>query len=625
MTFSFTRLLATLAVAATIASWGIRAEAQSTTSTWRGTVSTSATTAGNWSGVVPVFGGTNSSWRLDVANGTGNPLIYTSAEGATVFTSPGRAFAVGNTAAGSISIAGGTLSLASSTENLLGVGGNNGMLSIDGGTFLAGASALVFGFNSSSGTNTLTVNSGSANIPFLRNHNNVGTTSILNANGGTLVLTTVSSTFTGSIPTFNFNGGVVRAGTSSASFLSTVLTNVRNGGAIFDTAGNNITIVQSLRHSTIGGDAAIDGGLTKRGAGTLTLSASNSYTGATTISGGRLTLGSASSLGASGPVAVTSGTLDLNGRSVTIGALSGSAGGTITTGTAGAITLTSSAATPSTYEGVIADGSGSIAFTKLGTGALTLSGSSSYTGATTIAGGRLEIGSSGQINGTSGITINGVGAELKVNSATTLTKAITFAGSGGTLSGTGTIGSALTIGANAILAPGNSPGILTGTGGVSWNPGGTYDWELNAMSGTAGSNWDLLAVTAGGLNLSTLSTGSTFNLDLITLAGGNTAGPLDIGYVAGASYEFLIASYNTLTVPVGYSTAPNSDLTGLFTLDLSRWQGPQPSVSDISVKVNSSGDGISLVVVPEPEAIALATIGLAAVVCSAQRSRRRAS
>jgi hypothetical protein len=47
--------------------------------------------------------------------------------------------------------------------------------------------------------------------------------------------------------------------------------NIRNNGAKIDTAGFNITIGQALQHSAISGDNATDGGLTKNGAGTLTL------------------------------------------------------------------------------------------------------------------------------------------------------------------------------------------------------------------------------------------------------------------------------------------------------------------------------------------------------------------
>ena len=72
------------------------------------------------------------------------------------------------------------------------------------------------------------------------------------------------------------------------------------------------------------------GGLTKLGTGTLTLSAANTYSGRTTVSGGTLKLGVANALLPNAQLALNGGTLDLSGFTIT-NAVSGT--GTITNGT----------------------------------------------------------------------------------------------------------------------------------------------------------------------------------------------------------------------------------------------------------------------------------------------------
>ena len=90
-------------------------------------------------------------------------------------------------------------------------------------------------------------------------------------------------------------------------------------GAIIDTAGFNVTIPQLLQHSAVAGDSAKDGGLTKNGNGTLSLSGANTYTGNTTINAGTLELAQAVAvLATNSTVSIASGAfLQLDNSAVT--------------------------------------------------------------------------------------------------------------------------------------------------------------------------------------------------------------------------------------------------------------------------------------------------------------------
>ena len=147
---------------------------------------------------------------------------------------------------------------------------------------------------------------------------------------------------------------------------------------------------------TLGGVSPIQNnlGLTVSGTGSLLLSGLNTYVGPTTVSGGTLTAGSPSAFGVNSALTVSNpGLLQLGGNSLAFGSLAGN--GALENGGANSVTATVGGNnTNTTFSGTIRDGSGgTLALTKTGSGALTLSGNPNYSGPTAVQGGSLLLGS----------------------------------------------------------------------------------------------------------------------------------------------------------------------------------------------------------------------------------------
>ncbi|MBU6409107.1 MAG: autotransporter-associated beta strand repeat-containing protein, partial [Verrucomicrobia bacterium] len=275
---------------------------------------------------------------------------------------------------GTLNIASGTLTTVSRWDTGGFNSGSDGIIAQSGGTFNVGSQLQ--GANVAGGASTITVSGGIMNIAngggqfyvasrgtgtltvsgsgqvacgildVSRNAsgNSAGSAGVVNLDGGILTCSRVgtatanaqTNTLNGTSATFNFNGGTLAAAASSTNFFqgSAVLpilpisAIVKGGGAVINDGGNAITVLDPLQHdSSLGGD--LDGGLTKLGAGTLTLTGTNTYNGDTVIAAGTMALSGGGSIGGSDSITVSGGaTLDASARAD--GTLTLAAGQTLT-------------------------------------------------------------------------------------------------------------------------------------------------------------------------------------------------------------------------------------------------------------------------------------------------------
>ncbi|ENR46758.1 autotransporter-associated beta strand [Brucella abortus 544] len=441
----------------------------------------------------------------------------------------------------------------------IGTGGTSGSLAGD----IANNGALVV--NRSDALNLAGAISGTGSLT----KNGAGTVTLSGANsytGGTKV-----SAGTLVVANDNTGGGTM---TVDVGALLQIGTGGTSGSLAGDIANDGTLVVD--RSDAIGLSGAISGagGLTKNGAGTLTLSGANSYTGATTVSAGILTLTGDNTGG---------GTTTVDARAelhIGTGGASGSLAGNIVND--GALVVDRSGVIG--LSGVI---SGTGGLMKSGTGTVTLSGVNTYTGGTTLTAGTLAAASDNNLGGASGgLTFNGGTLQVMGTSWTSTNRAVSLqagggtfdiedaannfavtqgvAGAGGltksgsgtlTLSGANSYTGATTVSASTLVVANDNTGggtttvdvgagLQIGTGGVSGSLAGdivnngtlvvdrSNAFDLaNVISGTG----SLTKNGAGTLTLSGVNSytgATTVSAGILTLANDNTGGgttTVDVG------------------------------------------------------------------------------------------------
>jgi len=569
-------------------------------------------------------GGDNTSTTVSgVVSGTGN-LVK---QGSGTLTLAGT-----NTYSGTTTVSAGTLSVTSDSN----LGSNTvtlaagSTLQITGATTIDNAIAL-------SGDATVS-NSADATLSGIISGANglskSGASALTLSGSNTYSGTTTVSAGTLSVASdANLGSGTVNLATGT-TLAVTGATNIDNGIVL-----NGNATVSNSADATLSGVISGANNFTKSGASTLTLSGSNSYSGTTTVSAGTLSVASDANLGG-GAVSLASGsTLAITGATTVDNAIA-------LTGNA---TVSNSA--NASLSGVI---SGGFNLAKSGASTLTLSGSNTYSGTTTVSAGSLSIAGdsnlgsdavslaagttlavtgsstidnnlvlagaatvqaasvvtwSGVISGGNTLAKTGAGtltlsASNTATGTTTVsagtlsvtgsTASATTVASGATLGGTGTLGGTVTVQNGGALAPGVSPGTLTVNGDLTMAAGSTLAVEINGT--TAGTQYDQVivngAVDVSGATLSATHGYSPGSGDSYTIIVNDAADAVTGSFSGLAEGATVAAGGNGTVLTASYIGGTGNDFTLTAPLN--------PTVSSVSSISGDStykvGDSVVMVV-----------------------------
>jgi len=478
------------------------------------------------SGGVMQFTGTSSGGTAVIVNNAGGLFdISGQSGGVTVNSISG---------AGNISLGGNTLT----------TGGDNSTGTISG--VISGSG----GGLTKTGTGTLTLTGGNTYT---------GTTTI---SDGTLALSG-AGTLSNATPV-NVSGATgifdISAITATGETVGS-LAGVAGSSVVL--GGKNLTLANNNTTTFAGVISGAGGSLTKQGAGNLTLTGANTYSGPTTIAGGVLTLSGNGTLAATSAVNLTdaSSGFDISGMtatSETIASLAGVANSEVSLGSNTLIVGGDNSST--TFAGILFGTGGGL--TKQGTGTMTLTGSNLYTGSTTIAGGTLKLSAGGALSDSTAVSITSPTGVFDMSGITATTQTV------GSLAGV--TGSSVVLGAKNLTAGGDNTtttfaGVISGTGG-SLTKVGTGTMTLSGPNTYTGAT----TVNGGGKLIADTTTNATVlsSSSALVLSGSTFQ-------LTGSPGNARVQIVNGLTINSGDSSIVINNTGISTTLDMRGTSGTQ--------------------------------------------------
>ncbi|NBW97495.1 MAG: PEP-CTERM sorting domain-containing protein, partial [Planctomycetia bacterium] len=517
-------------------------------------------------------------------------------------------------------------------------------------TITASAISLQGQLGSSAGDSNfaLTLDTSAANGPILLDVYNgssgrtfIGATSITaNSGTGTLTVGAQAGRFSesGAWPTATLTGGIsitaafaqgaLSTGTGgftlNATAPSTISSNLTLGG----TSTNVWTVNPGVTMAVSGRLAGTGAAITKSGSGTLTLSGSNSYSGATTISSGVISFGNKNAFSATSGISIAGGAgLTYTGTADTL-----STGITVTSGTG---TVTNSGGQTLTLGGTLSKNGtvlrltgGAFNVTGLITGttagasdlvvdaaAVTLSNTNTYDGPTYVYNsGTLSLGIDNAIPNTSAVYLgnNTTRGTLVLGSYTDSISQLLFSGSGGTVSLSGDKTAAAQLATNGSLALGSNANLVLTSAGTSaglyrlisfTSSSGSFasitgtsaayqvittsssiDYQQRAVLGAVGVTNPAVSIITGG------SAAFTYTVANSALSGGASLGFTSSSLsanLAGTSSGTAAAggSSGAISGLVFTGTTVGSGQTGTFTVSAPTAYGATTATGTVSVNV----------------------------------------